>query len=192
MPSADVATRLRRHFNGVAPVVEPLEDDTDLPPERSIPRGATLNVAILGGIGTEKGYDVLLACARNAASRGLKLTFTVIGHTPDDGRLIDTGHVFVTGPYVEQEALALIASLGVHFAWQPSIWPETWCFTLGLAWRAGLRVAAFDIGAPAERIRRTSRGWLLPLGLPPPAINSALLGLTAATNDAFRLSAAGE
>ena len=192
VPSADVATRLRRHFNGVAPVVEPLEDDTDLPPERSIPRGATLNVAILGGIGTEKGYDVLLACARNAASRGLKLTFTVIGHTPDDGRLIDTGHVFVTGPYVEQEALALIASLGVHFAWQPSIWPETWCFTLGLAWRAGLRVAAFDIGAPAERIRRTSRGWLLPLGLPPPAINSALLGLTAATNDAFRLSAAGE
>jgi hypothetical protein len=38
-----------------------------------------------------------------------------------------------------------------------------------------LRVAAFDIGAPAERIRRTGRGFLLPLGLPPGEINARLL-----------------
>jgi len=195
VPSTDVATRLRRHFSHIAPVVEPLEDDAHLPPERSLRPGFPPNIGILGGIGTEKGYDILLACARNAAQRGLKLRFTVVGHTPDDGRLIDTGHVFVTGPYVEEEAIALIASLDIHFAWQPSIWPETWCFTLGLAWRAGLRVAAFDIGAPAERIRRTGRGWLLPLGLPPASINSALLGftnVTNVTNDSFRLSVAGE
>ena len=37
------------------------------------------------------------------------------------------------------------------------------------------RVVAFDLGAQAERIRRTGRGWLLPLGLPPPAINNACL-----------------
>jgi hypothetical protein len=42
-------------------------------------------------------------------------------------------------------------------------------------WRAGLRVAAFDTGAPAERIRRTGRGFLLPLGLPAGAINDTLL-----------------
>jgi hypothetical protein len=57
----------------------------------------------------------------------------------------------------------------------PSIFPETWCFSLAEAWRAGLRVAAFDIGAPAERIRRTGRGFLLPLGLKPDAINNALV-----------------
>jgi hypothetical protein len=74
----------------------------------------------------------------------------------------------------------LIHAQNIQLAWQPSIWPETWCFTLGLAWRAGLGVAAFDIGAPAERIRRTGRGWLLPLGLPPAAINSAFLGLRGA------------
>ena len=48
----------------------------------------------------------------------------------------------------------------------PSIFPETWCLSLAEAWRAGLRVVAFDIGAQAERIRRTGRGFLLPLGLP--------------------------
>ena len=57
----------------------------------------------------------------------------------------------------------------------PSVWPETWYFGLTELWRAGLSVAAFDFGAPAERIRRTGRGFLLPLGLPPRAINNALL-----------------
>jgi hypothetical protein len=38
-------------------------------------------------------------------------------------------------------------------------------------------VAAFDIGAPAERIRGTGRGFLLPLGLPAHAINSALMAV---------------
>ncbi|MCX7380715.1 MAG: glycosyltransferase, partial [Alphaproteobacteria bacterium] len=176
VPSEDVAARLRRHFPGVAPSVEPLEDDTIYPAARPLAR-APERIAVIGGIGTEKGYDVLLACARNAAARRLNLHFTVIGHTHDDERLIETGHVFVTGPYKEAEVVGLIRSHEVDMAWQPSIWPETWCFTLGIAWRAGLCVAAFDLGAIAERIRRNGRGWLLPLGLPPAAINSAFVGL---------------
>ncbi len=176
VPSEDVAARMRRHFPDVAPIVEPLEDDTTYPPARLLQR-APERIAVIGGIGTEKGYDVLLACARNAAARRLNLHFTVIGHTHDDQRLIETGHVFVTGPYKESEAIGLIRAHDLDMAWQPSIWPETWCFTLGLAWRAGLCVAAFDLGAIGERIRKTGRGWLLPLGLPPAAINSAFIGL---------------
>jgi glycosyltransferase involved in cell wall biosynthesis len=190
VPSADAAARLRRHFPAVAPQIEPLEDDAAMPAERPLPAPAgRLRVAVIGGIGTEKGYDVLLACARNAAQRRLKLDFIVVGHTPDDARLIETGQVFVTGPYRESDAMALIRGQDVRLAWQPSIWPETWCFTLGLAWRAGLRVAAFDIGALAERIRRTGRGWLMPLGLAAPAINSALLGFAGPSGAATRLSA---
>ena len=193
VPSADAASRLRRHFPAVAPEIEPLESDAGLPPERAVgglSRDGTLRVAVIGGIGIEKGYDVLLACARNAAGRRLRLDFIVIGHTPDDARLIETGHVFVTGPYKESEAVALVRGQDVQFAWQPSIWPETWCFTLGVAWRAGLLLAAFDIGAPAERIRRTGRGWLMPLGLSAPAINTALLGFAGPSGAATRLSAA--
>ena len=120
---------------------------------------------------------MLLECARDAVAHNLNLRFTVFGHTSNDDPLLETGRVFITGPYVESEALALIRTHDVQLAWQPSIWPETWCFTLGLAWRAGLHVAAFDIGAPAERIRRTGRGWLMPLGLPAGAINTLFLGL---------------
>jgi GT2 family glycosyltransferase/glycosyltransferase involved in cell wall biosynthesis len=176
VPSGDVAARLRRYVHQFAPVVEPLEHDGAHPALRPI-LGPVRHVGVIGAIGVEKGFDVLLACAEDARARRLDLRFTVIGHTADDDRLLETGHVFVTGPYQEAEAVDLIRDSGVQLAWQPSIWPETWCFTIGLAWQAGLGVAAFDLGAPSERIRRAGRGWLMPLGLPPAAINSLFLGL---------------
>jgi GT2 family glycosyltransferase/glycosyltransferase involved in cell wall biosynthesis len=182
-PSTDAAARLRRHFAGIAPEVEPSEDDTDLPPPVPVRDGLPRRICVIGGIGVEKGYDVLLDCARDAALRRLPIEFTVVGHTSDDPRLIDTGRVFVTGPYAEAEAVALIRAHDPHLAWLPSVCPETWCFTLGHAWRAGLLVAAFDIGAPAERIRRSRRGWLLPLGLTAPAINNALLAIRGIAGD---------
>ncbi len=184
VPSADAAARLRRHFPASAPAIEPHEDDaTGLPPPIRRHNRKSRKICLIGGIGTEKGYEILLACARDAVARRLPMEFVLVGHTPDDHRLMDTGRVFVTGPYEEAEAVALIRAQDADLAWLPSIWPETWCFTLGHAWRAGLQVAAFDIGAPADRIRRIGRGWLLPLGLPPPAINNALLAVRAVAGD---------
>src|SRR5262249_43323929 len=98
--------------------------------------------------------------------------------TIDDQRLMDTGRVFVTGPYQPDEAVSLIRAQHAALALLPSIWPETWCLALSELWRAGLRVAAFDIGAPAERIRRTGRGFLFPLQTTPSEINDTLLKAT--------------
>lgn len=182
-PSVDTLTRLRRHLPAPRAEVEPHESDLDLPPRRAPPAQGPRRVAVIGAIGAAKGYDVLLACARDAAARDLGLSFTVVGHTEDDARLLDTGRVFITGPYREADAVRLIRSHDPHLAWLPSIWPETWCYVLGEAFRAGLGVAAFDIGAPAERIRATGRGWLLPLGLPPAALNNALLALRSVASD---------
>jgi GT2 family glycosyltransferase/glycosyltransferase involved in cell wall biosynthesis len=176
-PSLDAATRLARHFPDLRPEVAPHEDDTDLPPLLLPAESARRLVAVLGALGVAKGYDVLLACARDAARRDLALSFIVIGHSEDDERLMATGRVFITGPYREEEAVTLVRAQAADLAWLPSIWPETWCYALGLALRAGLAVAAFDIGAQAERIRRTGRGWLWPLGLPAASINNALLAI---------------
>jgi glycosyltransferase involved in cell wall biosynthesis len=175
-PSKDAADRMERHFPGISTIVIPHEDDDDLDEPPPISRvDGMVRVCIAGAIGLHKGFHVLLACARDAKKRGLDLTFVVAGTTIDDQRLIDTGRVFVTGPYQPDEAVALIRTQNAAMALLPSIWPETWCLGLTELWRAGLRVAAFDIGAQAERISRTGRGFLLPLGLPPPAINDALL-----------------
>jgi glycosyltransferase involved in cell wall biosynthesis len=182
-PSADAAARISRHFVGIDPEVIPHEDDDaiDDPPPIPLVNGTVL-VCVAGGIGLHKGYRVLLACARDARKRALDLNFVVVGATIDDQSLIDTGRVFVTGPYQPDEAVGLIRQQGATLALLPSIWPETWCLGLGELWRAGLRVAAFDIGAPAERIRRTGRGFLMPLDLAPPSINNALLNAAKGTS----------
>ncbi|MGI4975684.1 MAG: glycosyltransferase, partial [Janthinobacterium lividum] len=177
-PSADAASRMRRHFPAVRAEVRAWEDEAGLPPMR-VPRarpGGRLRVAVVGAIGLEKGFDVLLACARDARARALALEFVVVGPSIDDERLMRAGPVFVTGDYRDAEVDALIQAQDCDLGLLPSIWPETWCYTLTHMMRAGLGVAAFDLGGPAERIRRTGRGWLLPLGLPAASVNNALLG----------------
>ncbi len=182
VPSQDTATRIHRHFPATKPVIVEHDDDTaiaePLPPRQVIHSGTArpiCRVAVVGAIGLEKGYEVLLACARDAAWRDLPLEFIVIGHSIDDARLLATGRVFVTGEYRTEEAVELIRAQQASLALLPSIWPETWCFTLTEAWQAGLQAACFDIGAPADRVRRSGRGFVLPLGLPAAAINHSLI-----------------
>ena len=199
-PSQDAAQRITRHFPRVRPEVVPWEDDrpdlslerlaavSSLAPRPGSGRGSQrftpaeqmsrpARVVVIGGIGREKGYDVLLACLADVRARALPLEFVVVGHTPDDDLLMEAGCLFVTGEYREEDAIALIRAQEADLALLPSIWPETWCFTLSLAWRAGLAAASFDLGAQAERIRRTRRGMVLPLGLPIPELNMLLLRL---------------
>ncbi len=130
---------------------------------------------MVGGIGLHKGYDVILACARDAEARGLDLEFVIVGNTTDDARLMATGRVFVTGRFEPDEAVGMIRQQNADLGFVASVCPETWCLTLSDIWRAGLPACAFDFGAPAERIRRTGRGFVLPVGLPTAAINNAML-----------------
>jgi len=179
VPSHDAAARMRRHFPHVLTKIMPWEEDGRFPPQEPPrpPSDDVRRICLVGAIGIEKGYEVLLACARDVAKRKLKLAFRLVGHSCDDDRLLATGCVHISGRYGEHEAVALIRSQQAQLGWLPSIWPETWCYTLSLAWQAGLDVAAFDIGAQAERIRSTGRGWLYPLGVPPPVLNDHLLKL---------------
>lgn len=178
VPSTDAARRLGRYFPGLEMQVDSPGEAPEGRPGRPIAGGRT-RVAVVGGISPEKGFDVLLACARDAAARDLPLEFVLVGHAPDDAALLESGRVFVTGPYAPGAAAAEIRVQQAHFGFLPSVWPETWCFTLGELWAAGLEAVVFDIGAPAERVRRRGRGRVLPLGLPPPAINNALLAVRA-------------
>ena len=189
VPSLDTATRLRRHFGDLnihtqahaAPVVStplPLRD----------PQRKAIRVALVGAIGDHKGYKVLLDCARDARARRLPLEFVVIGYTRADIPLLATGKVFVTGRYSDGEAAHLLRREQPDIAWLPSVWPETWCYTLDYALGAGLPVVAFDLGAIAERLRAAGGGVLLPLGLAPRRINERFLKLIDRTHVPDRLA----
>jgi GT2 family glycosyltransferase len=173
-PSADASRRIARHFPNVTPAVTPWEDDA-LPRRLRPPGGLQRRIAVIGGIGIAKGYNVLLECGQDAARRQLPLEFVLCGSSSDDEQLLQTGRVFVTGAYRAEALPEMLGGLHADLAFIPSIWPETWCYTLGEAWSAGLFTIAFDLGAQAERIAATRRGGLLPLGLPAPRVNDALL-----------------
>ncbi len=176
-PSAATAAAFRRHFPGLAITISPW-DDIPAPAPRALRRatsGRPRRVLVLGAIGGEKGYDVLLACARDAEQRNLALHFTVVGHTIDDARLLDTRRVFITGEYRRAELPGLLAAQDADLGFLPATWPETWSFTLSELWRAGLGAAVFDLGAPAERIRAQGGGLVLPLAASAAQINQALL-----------------
>jgi GT2 family glycosyltransferase/glycosyltransferase involved in cell wall biosynthesis len=174
VPSSDVARRLRRHFPTVITVVQPWQDD-HAARHLQMPRSVKRRVAVLGGIGPAKGFDVLRDCALDAATRNLALDFVLVGASERDSVLLETGRVRITGPYPEGSGAALAARMAADLAFIPSIWPETWCFVLTEAWCAGLHTVVFDLGAQADRVRASRRGMVLPLGLSAGRINDALL-----------------
>jgi GT2 family glycosyltransferase len=188
-PSADTAARLRRHFPTLEVQLQP-HTAVGLPsapphpnPQREqrvpskIASKVTTRVALIGAIGEHKGYRLLLACARDAKARGLPLEFVVIGYTEDDAALLRTGRVFITGRYTEGEAAHLLRREHPDAIWLPSVWPETWSYTLDYALASGLPVAAFDLGAIAERLLKHPNSDRMPLQLPPRQINDRLLQL---------------
>ncbi len=113
------------------------------------------------------------------AQSRLPLEFVVIGYTQDDGPLLKTGMISITGRYSEIEAPHLIERERPDVIFLPSVWPETWCYALDYALATGLPVVAFDLGAIAERLRASGRGILLPLNLGPQQINDRLLARVA-------------
>jgi GT2 family glycosyltransferase len=180
-PSHDAAGRILRHFPDIRVEVAP-HPEAPLPPPpppAAMPWDGRrpLRLGLIGAIGDHKGYAVLLAMARDAARRDLPLSFALAGFSKDDFPLFATGRVFVSGRFPPENAVETLADLHCHAALFLSVWPETYCYTLTEAWRAGLWAVGFDLGAVGERIAATGWGWRMPLTLSGAAINDRLLAL---------------
>lgn len=153
-PSLDCARRYERYFSGLNIKVNPHSEDlTPFNPKLGVDYvdGTTLRVGVIGAIGPHKGSKVLLDCAKYALTNGLDIKFVVIGFT-NIPELNELPNVEVTGVYEENEVFNLIDSKSLHLAFIPSVWPETYCYTLSIAIKSGLPVAVFDIGAQSERV----------------------------------------
>src|ERR1700733_15195770 len=176
VPSNDVRIRLARYFPGLQIKVINWEAPIDHVSRPNITKGR-IRVGVIGSISIQKGHQILLECARDAADRDLALDFVVIGYTCDDESLLATGRFFITGPYLEDEIGTLLEREQCHVAFFPSVTPETWCYALTYAIGWGLPIVAFDLGAIAERLQDYSGVELLPLLTAPTGINDSLLRL---------------
>ncbi len=167
-PSGDVLERMQRYYPHVSYALrwhpETFDDGEDVsiaPPSPQDP----LVIGIIGAISDIKGADIILKLAENAHKRKLNLRFVIIGHTSSVALNAGKPNVTITGAYKEHEVADLLRRHTPHLIFIPSVWPETYCYTLSIAWRFGVLPLCFDIGAPAERIRACDRGIVLPLAL---------------------------
>jgi glycosyltransferase involved in cell wall biosynthesis len=124
-----------------------------------------IDVVTIGAIGAHKGSRILLNLARDAKARSLPIRYHIVGYSDLTTEMAAAG-VFETGRYNSAaEAVASLAKIGPSCAFLPSIWPETFCFTLSLAFGLEIPPVVFDLGAQAERVRAADFGFVLPYRL---------------------------
>ncbi|MFO1340304.1 MAG: glycosyltransferase [Burkholderiaceae bacterium] len=150
VPDLDVASRLSQYFPSLRVQVKPHEVLV-LPPVLP-PRGPLREVLVIGALSEIKGFQVLLGLARSRAAADAGLRFTLLGYSPDDGALRAAG-VQVLGRYDDAALTDRIEALAPDLILLPSVWPETFCYVLTTAAATGRRMAVFDLGAQARRLK---------------------------------------
>lgn len=116
-------------------------------------------IGIVGQIGFHKGSDVVRQLAEAIKHAGGQERIVVIGTLESHA---DPTILRQTGPYTHAELPTLIEQSRITVMLIPSIWPETFSFVAEEVMQLDLPVACFDLGAPAERIRRYAKGIVLP------------------------------
>uniref|UniRef100_UPI0005B2DEE0 glycosyltransferase n=1 Tax=Methylobacterium sp. B34 TaxID=95563 RepID=UPI0005B2DEE0 len=204
-PSSDTASRIRTVYPDLAVTVRPHVEPERSVRDTSLQRpGRIRRVAVLGAISLPEGGLLLQALASDARERDLPLHFAIVGYSDpaltgglERAGVAETGRYSTDDPTLDRvaraalqiaetgrhweddETLDLVTQVSADLVLLPSIWPETYSYALTLALRTGLPVAAFDLGAPAERLRGMPNGHLLPCALAtdPAACNDHLLAI---------------
>lgn len=182
VPDSDVSTRMSRYFHGVTFTVRPHPETWRTKPQRnSPPRDGKVRVALIGALFELKGAKILRALVEDARDRNLPLEFHLIGYYGVyDPSIVSFSNLFITGKYEESEVGRLIEESRATIALFPAVWPETFSYTLSLAYQHNLFPISFDLGAPANRIRACGWGELWPVDIwdDPKQMNDRLCSLS--------------
>ncbi len=122
-----------------------------------------LKIAVVGAIGEHKGYTQYKKLIEYSHKKHLPFEFIFFGYTKNNENLQKYPNVVITGPYQDQEELYhLVKTYDPHIALFLHVCPETYTYTLSEALKLGLYPISYDIGAPAERLKKLNIGTLIP------------------------------
>ena len=121
----------------------------DAPVPRPPRKPKLIDIFAIGAIGAHKGSRVLLNLAREAKARSLPIRHHIVAYSDLTSEMTGAG-VTETGHYdSETEAIDRLTKIRPSCVFLPSIWPDTFCFTLSIAFALGIPPVVFDLGAQA-------------------------------------------
>lgn len=184
VPDQDVLVRMKRYVPEANFVLRPHPEYFDNGENLSMPppkQGEIMRIGLLGDLSDSKGAQIIASLVRDARARQLPVKYVLIGRTDHPELLKEKEYFFTSGHYRETDLPELIKLARPHYFFLPSVWPETYSYTLSIAWRYGIHPVVFDLGAPAMRIRNTgvNAGTVLPFDFAkkPQELSERLLNL---------------
>lgn len=122
-----------------------------------------IKIATIGVISIEKGSQLLSALALDSQTRDLNLTYFVVGHVNAEVKPDMKKHgISISGKYQnENECINKLRAISPDIVFLPSIWEETFCYTLSIALALKIPTIIFDIGAQSERTQELD--WVIRL-----------------------------
>ncbi len=133
--------------------------EADYRPAR-LPRvdpGKPLVIGVMGEISPQKGAQIVKETLQIIERDGIDARVVVLGtlHAP-----LKSPRLKITGAYDRAELVDLVESHGINMFLFPSIWPETFSYVVTEIIALGMPIVAFDLGAPAERLRGYAKARL--------------------------------
>lgn len=117
---------------------------------RPVP-GDCLQLAFIGNFVPLKGSRLAGQLLDLLAQRGIRAKLHIFGYCPEKGL---PPNALRHGPYVREDLPKLLNEAGIAAVIFLSIWPETFSYTVQECMQMGVPLICFDLGAPAERIRK--------------------------------------
>lgn len=122
-----------------------------------VQRGDPLVIGVMGQISVQKGALLLREMIKLIERSHPDVQVVVLG-TLDV--TMQSTNLRVTGAYRREDLVERIEANGVNMMFFPSIWPETFSYVVSEMMALGMPIVAFDLGAPAERLRGYRRARL--------------------------------
>lgn len=133
----------------------------------------TLNIGLLGNLVKHKGAEAVKETLKYIEKNNLNINIVLIGKS---GENIQSKHFVETGAYSRDMIPRLIYENDIDVFWIASIWPETFSYTTEEIMTMKFPIMSFDLGAPAERIKKYEKGAVIPI-MNPEAVISVAQGL---------------
>lgn len=164
-PSQSTADSIRKYYPDLTVCVQEHEVGSYVYPtfDAQTLEDEYLTIAVLGAISEIKGAAIIYELVEKIRAAKLPVRIKVIGitHLHNAYYQSEDGVLEITGVYDNRDVSSLLAQYRVSAVLIASVCPETYSYTTSEAIASGYPVLAFDLGAPAERIRRQDCGWVV-------------------------------